>query len=124
MHHVYIVRCADGSLYTGYARDPARRVAIHNSGRGARYTSGRRPVRLVYLESFRTIGEALKREYQLKRWPRRKKQALIAARGAQSDSRISSVGGTNGTIVVPRKTANTNASRNVPSTKCRPTPRR
>jgi len=82
VHHVYIVRCADGSLYTGYARDPARRVEMHNSGRGARYTSGRRPVRLVYSESFNTVGDALKREHELKRWQRRRKEALIAARTA------------------------------------------
>ena len=77
MHFVYIVRCADGSLYTGYARDPQARIRVHNAGRGARYTSGRRPVRLVYSESFETLSEALKREYELKQWPRVKKQALV-----------------------------------------------
>ena len=77
MHFVYIVRCADGSLYTGYALDPRARIRIHNTGRGARYTSGRRPVRLVYSESFETLSEALKREYELKQLPRAKKQALI-----------------------------------------------
>ena len=77
MHFVYIVRCADGTLYTGYARDPRARVQMHNRGRGARYTSGRRPVRLVYSEAFETLSEALKREYQLKQWPRARKQALV-----------------------------------------------
>ena len=77
MHFVYIVRCADGSLYTGYALDPRARIRVHNTGRGARYTSGRRPVRLVYSESFETLPEALKREYELKQLPRAKKQALI-----------------------------------------------
>ena len=48
MHFVYIVRCADGTLYTGYARDPRARERAHNSGRGAKYTAGRRPVLLVY----------------------------------------------------------------------------
>jgi putative endonuclease len=123
VHHVYIVRCADGSLYTGYARDPARRVDMHNSGRGARYTSGRRPVHLVHSESFDAVGDALKREHELKRWTRRKKEALIAASRPSADYRISSVGGTSGTMVVARKTANTNASRNVASTTCGPTPR-
>ena len=52
MHFVYIVRCADGTLYTGYARDPRARERTHNSGRGAKYTAGRRPVRLVYQEAF------------------------------------------------------------------------
>lgn len=77
MYFVYIVRCADGSLYTGYARDPQARLCAHNAGRGARYTSGRRPVRLVYSESFETLSAALKREYELKQWPRGRKQALV-----------------------------------------------
>ena len=76
-HFVYIVRCADGTLYTGYARDPHARERVHNRGRGAKYTAGRRPVTLVYSESFPTVGEALTREHQLKRWPRAKKEALI-----------------------------------------------
>jgi putative endonuclease len=76
-HYVYIVRCTDGSLYTGYARDPAARVRAHNSGRGARYTSGRRPVRLVYAEQWATLSEALSREYVVKRLSRAKKQALL-----------------------------------------------
>ena len=80
MHFVYMVRCADGTLYTGTARDPHEREQKHNSGRGARYTSGRRPVRLVYSEACASIGAALSREIQLKRWTRRKKEALIAAR--------------------------------------------
>ena len=115
VHHVYIVRCADGSLYTGYARDPERRVATHNAGRGARYTSGRRPVRLVYVESFDAVGDALRREYELKRWPRRKKEALIYRR--------SSRGGTSGTTVVRRKAPKTAARKNVISMKCGPAPR-
>jgi putative endonuclease len=77
VHFVYILRCADGSLYTGYALDPRARMRVHNAGRGARYTSGRRPVRLVYSESFETLSEALRREYELKQWPRARKQALI-----------------------------------------------
>jgi predicted GIY-YIG superfamily endonuclease len=79
MHFVYIVRCADGSLYTGYARDPRARIRAHNAGRGARYTSGRRPVRLVYTESFDTVTAALQREYELKQWGRAKKQALVSS---------------------------------------------
>ena len=77
MHFVYIARCADGSLYTGYARDPQARIIAHNAGRGARYTCGRRPVRLVYAEECETLSAALKREYELKQWPRVKKQALV-----------------------------------------------
>ena len=78
MPFVYILRCADGTLYTGYARDPKQRVQAHNNGRGAKYTVGRRPVRLVYFEACRSVPQALKREYQLKRWSRTKKEALIA----------------------------------------------
>ena len=76
-HFVYIVRCADGSLYTGYARDPQARAAAHNRGRGARYTAGRRPVSLVYWEAFESIGDALRRERALKRWRRERKEALL-----------------------------------------------
>ncbi len=78
-HFVYIVRCADGTLYTGYAVDTTKRVDAHNAGRGARYTSGRRPVRLVYTESFATRGEALRREHAIKRLTRAQKDALVAA---------------------------------------------
>jgi putative endonuclease len=80
VHFVYIVRCADGTLYTGYARDPQARVKMHNAGRGARYTSGRRPVRLIYAESFASIGDALRRERALKRRSRAEKEALIGRR--------------------------------------------
>ena len=79
-HFVYIVRCADGSLYTGYARDLKARVRVHNTGRGAKYTASRRPVRLVYSEKFKTLSKALKREYALKQLRRNQKQALIGRR--------------------------------------------
>jgi predicted GIY-YIG superfamily endonuclease len=79
MHFVYIVRCADGTLYTGYARDPRKRADVHNNGRGARYTAGRRPVRLVYFEACWSAGAALRREYQLKKWSRARKESLIAS---------------------------------------------
>jgi putative endonuclease len=78
VHFVYIVRCADGTLYTGYARDPKARADTHNTGRGAKYTAGRRPVELVYTQKFRTRTAALRREYQLKRWTRAEKVALIS----------------------------------------------
>jgi predicted GIY-YIG superfamily endonuclease len=82
VHFVYIVRCADGTLYTGYARDPDARAKAHNNGRGARYTSGRRPVALVYVEACRSRGEALSREHRLKLLRRERKEALIAKAGA------------------------------------------
>ena len=77
-HFVYIVRCADGTLYTGYSRDPRAREQAHNSSRGAKYTMGRRPVRLVYQEAFRSPGKALAREYLVKQLTRAQKEALIA----------------------------------------------
>ena len=91
MHFVYIVRCADGTLYTGYARDPKARVKVHNAGRGARYTSGRRPVTLVYVESWTSIGDALRRERALKRRSRAQKEDLIGRRVPRSGSRRRSV---------------------------------
>jgi putative endonuclease len=91
VHFVYMVRCADGTLYTGYARDPHAREKAHNSGRGARYTSGRRPVRLVYSETFESLSDALKREYQLKRLTRVGKEALIAARTRRRAERLAPV---------------------------------
>jgi putative endonuclease len=77
VHFVYIVRCCDGTLYTGYARDPHLRAKAHNSGRGARYTSGRLPVTLAYSEPFDSKSDALRREHELKRWSRARKEALI-----------------------------------------------
>jgi len=80
VHFVYIVRCADGTLYTGYARNPRARERAHNSGRGAKYTAGRRPVRLVYQEAFRSLGKALAREYVVKQLTRAQKDALVVSR--------------------------------------------
>ena len=77
MHFVYIVRCADGTFYTGYARDPRARADAHNSGRGAKYTLGRRPVVLVYVKRCRSKSAALKHEYRVKQLSRRNKEALI-----------------------------------------------
>jgi putative endonuclease len=78
MPFVYIVRCADGTLYTGWAVDVQRRVKAHNAGRGARYTATHGPVELVYSEEVATRGDALKRELAIKRYPRAKKLALCA----------------------------------------------
>ena len=81
MHYVYIVRCADGTYYSGYARDPHARTRAHNSGRGAKYTAGRRPVVLVYSKRCRSRSAALKQEYQLKQLSRPQKERLIGRRG-------------------------------------------
>jgi putative endonuclease len=75
---VYIVQCADNSLYTGCAKDLKKRIEEHNVGKkGAKYTRSRRPVRLVYSEQKRTLGAALTREAQIKRLTRREKLKLI-----------------------------------------------
>lgn len=81
---VYIVRCADDSLYTGIARDLERRIAEHNAGNGlgASYTRSRQPVRLVYREAAADRSAASKREYQIKQLSRAEKLALIAGSGA------------------------------------------
>ena len=76
--YCYIVECADGTYYTGWAVDPERRVAVHNQGRGARYTRTRRPVRLVYVELQPDISVALKRERAIKRMTREGKRKLIS----------------------------------------------
>ncbi|MEB8307877.1 GIY-YIG nuclease family protein [Staphylococcus xylosus] len=77
-HYIYIVKCKDGSLYTGYAKDVTQRVAKHNNGQGAKYTKIRRPVQLVYQEMFNTKSEALKREYEIKTYTRQQKLELIS----------------------------------------------
>lgn len=79
--YTYILECGDGSLYTGWTNDLARRVKAHNAGRGAKYTRSHRPVRLVYFESFATKEEALAREAAIKRLTRAAKLALIDTAG-------------------------------------------
>lgn len=78
-HYVYIIECADGSLYTGYTTDVARRIAEHDAGEGAKYTRGRTPVELRHTESFGSRSEALKREHEIKTLSRADKQRLVAA---------------------------------------------
>ncbi len=77
MSYAYIVRCRDGSLYTGWALDPSARVKAHNAGRGAAYTRSRRPVRLVYHEALPSRSAAMKREAAIKRMNRREKINLV-----------------------------------------------
>ena len=80
--YVYMVRCADDTLYTGIARDVQRRVDEHNGtgACGARYTRARRPVALVYQEGVAGRSQAARREHSIKRLTRRQKEALIAGR--------------------------------------------
>ncbi|MCR5030660.1 MAG: GIY-YIG nuclease family protein [Selenomonadaceae bacterium] len=75
--YVYIVECADGSLYTGWTNNLEKRIASHNAGRGARYTRSRRPVRLRYYETFDEKNEALRRECALKKLTHEEKRALV-----------------------------------------------
>ncbi|MDR1464734.1 MAG: GIY-YIG nuclease family protein [Oscillospiraceae bacterium] len=78
MNHTYILRCADGTLYTGWTNDLERRLRAHNSGTGGKYTRARQPVALVYSEAFDTKQEAQRREYALKQMSRQEKERLVA----------------------------------------------
>ena len=78
MWYVYILRCGDGTLYTGMTDDIPRRLAAHRAGRGAKYTRGRGPLELVYQETLPDRSAALKREFAIKRLSRAQKDALIA----------------------------------------------
>ena len=74
---VYILRCGDGSLYTGATDDFAHRLATHRAGKGAKYTRGRGPLELVYRETCGSHSDALKREYQIKALSRQEKELLL-----------------------------------------------
>lgn len=77
--HVYILLCADGTLYTGIATDVVSRLALHNAGKGAKYTRGRLPATLVYQEKAESQSAALRREYAIKHLRRADKQRLIGS---------------------------------------------
>jgi len=77
--YAYMLRCADDTIYSGYTNDIERRVEVHNSGAGAKYTRARRPVTLVYFESFETKNEAMKREAQFKKLTRAQKNDMISS---------------------------------------------
>ncbi len=78
MYYVYIVRCSDNSLYTGFTSNIEKRVKEHNTSiRGAKSIKGKLPVKLVYSEGYSSMGEALRRENEIKSWSRNKKLALI-----------------------------------------------
>lgn len=78
MNFTYIVRCADGSLYTGWTNDLNKRLKAHNEGEdGAKYTRHKRPVVLVYFEGFSTKEEAMSREYRIKQMTRQEKLELV-----------------------------------------------
>ena len=75
-----MLKCNDGTLYTGWTNDLEKRVEAHNSGKGAKYTKARRPVELAYYEEFETKEQAMKREYAIKQLGRKEKQKLIAGK--------------------------------------------
>ena len=75
--YMYILRCSDGSFYTGSTNNLERRLEEHNSGEGSNYTNKRLPVKLVYYEEFQRIDEAFYKEKQVQGWSRSKKEALI-----------------------------------------------
>lgn len=76
MNYVYILRCADDTLYCGWTTKLNKRLASHNSGRGAKYTRSRRPVELIYVEEYEDRHDALSREWHIKRMSREEKQRL------------------------------------------------
>ena len=85
MNYTYILRCCDGTYYTGWTNDLEKRLASHNDGTGSKYTRTRRPVKLVYCEAFETKQEAMRREWEIKKKSREDKQKLIDAAGSESE---------------------------------------
>ena len=78
-HFVYILRCADGTLYTGKTIDLEARLLVHNSGKGAKYTRSKLPVELVYSEEYKTNREAAQRECEIKKLSKAQKEELITS---------------------------------------------
>ena len=77
MYYIYLAKCSDNSLYCGYTDNLKNREKVHNSGKGAKYTRSRLPVKIVYYEEFETKSEALKREHAIKKLTRGQKEKLI-----------------------------------------------
>ena len=76
-YYAYMLRCKDNTIYSGYTTNIEKRVETHNSGEGAKYTRARRPVKLAYFEEFETKTEALKREYEFKKYTHKEKEEII-----------------------------------------------
>lgn len=87
-HFVYILKCKDNTLYTGYTIDVERRVQMHESGKGAKYTRGRGPFEIMYTQWYETKEEALRTEYKIKQLTRQEKDQLIKmkAKGVTADA--------------------------------------
>lgn len=79
MNYIYILQCADGTLYTGWTNNLDKRVKAHNAGKGCKYTRTRTPVQLVYWESFETKQAAQSREFAIKKMNRKEKERLISS---------------------------------------------
>ena len=77
MYFVYLIECGDKSIYTGITTNVVRRFNEHKNGKGGHYTSSRQVVKILYTEQFKTRSKALKREFEIKNWPRNKKLSLI-----------------------------------------------
>ena len=77
MNYVYILKCADNSLYTGWTNNLDKRIKAHAEGKGAKYTKARLPIELVYFEEYEDKREAMKREYAIKQLKRKEKLELI-----------------------------------------------
>jgi predicted GIY-YIG superfamily endonuclease len=90
-YYVYILRCKDGSYYTGHAKDVQKRFEMHKKGRGARYTRIHEPEELVYIEQFENRGEAMKRERKIKKFSHDRKQQLILENGTSANARKADV---------------------------------
>lgn len=80
-YYAYMLRCSDGTIYSGYTTDPYRREKVHNSGKGAKYTRARLPVKLEYFEEFDNKIDAMKREYALKQYTHKEKERIINSKG-------------------------------------------
>ncbi|MGX9132842.1 GIY-YIG nuclease family protein [Rummeliibacillus sp. JY-2-4R] len=79
-HVMYVLECADGTYYTGYTNNLEKRVAVHNAGKGAKYTRARRPVHCIYFETFETKHDAMSAEYHFKQLTRKQKEEFLATR--------------------------------------------
>lgn len=79
--YIYILKCSDNSLYTGWTNDLKKRLETHNSGKGSKYTRSRLPVEIVYFEEFKNKSDAMKREYEIKKLSRKNKLILIKKNG-------------------------------------------
>lgn len=95
MNYVYLLKCADGTLYCGWTTDLEKRLGAHNAGTGAKYTRSRRPVEIVYHEAFEEKTDALRREWSIKRMNRKQKLGLIKkdGNGGQKEDGLSGRGG-------------------------------